>query len=723
MKKKAVTAILLTCLLIGCGGGNSAVTSNVEDPTVTFGSAGNTESSGNGSETSAKDTETSIKDTETSGKSSEDPGDASSTETVTDTSNSLPVTCKFADSSVETDIFVDKIEGISDDFYCGVDISSLLSEEASGVKYYDKDGREADLLKLLSDGGVNYIRVRVWNDPFDSEGHGYGGGNCTAETAAEIGKRAAEYGMKLYVDFHYSDFWADPGKQMVPKAWKGLDIHEKADKAYEYTLESMKTILDAGADVGLVSLGNEITGGLSGEKQVSFMALIMNGGAKAVRELARERKLDIKLIAHLTNPENVSGVMDRVSKFKTNEVDYDILALSYYPFWHGSLENLTNLMTRIRKEYGKEVLCAETSYMFTTADGDGTGNSCSAKDIQKEYTASPQSQVNSVRDVCEAVVKAGGLGVFYWEPAWIPVNHYDPSIPGAGDKLAANKKAWEEFGSGWASSYAGSYDPNDAGRYYGGSSWDNQAWFDFDGKALPSLYTYKYLKNGATAPLLVDYAEDVKVNITPGAEIVLPETAMAHFNDRSRNGEAHVTWNADDIAAINIKRAGDYTVNGSFDDGYPAKCIVTIANVNLVPNSSFEDSDRSIYAFEGNCGDYQQKESDAKTGEWAMHYWSANEVSFDASTEIKDLGAGTYSFSVYVQGGDSGAAPDMFIYAQVGDTVLKKDFAVDGWINWKHPILTGIKIPEGGSVKIGVHVSAGAGAWGTVDDFYLYKAD
>ena len=116
----------------------------------------------------------------------------------------------------EAEIFVEAIEGIDEDFIKGVDISSLLVEEDCGVTYKDADGNEEDIMKLLADAGVNCVRIRVWNDPFDEEGHGYGGGNCTAETAAKIGARAAAYGINTCVDFHYSDFWADPNKQMCP---------------------------------------------------------------------------------------------------------------------------------------------------------------------------------------------------------------------------------------------------------------------------------------------------------------------------------------------------------------------------------------------------------------------------------------------------------------------------------------------------------------------------
>ena len=133
------------------------------------------------------------------------------------------------------DLYIRKIENIDDDFIMGMDASSVISLEQSGVKYYDYDGNEEDVFKVLASSGINHIRVRVWNDPYDSNGNGYGGGNCDIEKAIEIGKRASKYGMKLIVDFHYSDFWADPSKQMVPKAWKDLQIEDKAKALYEYT--------------------------------------------------------------------------------------------------------------------------------------------------------------------------------------------------------------------------------------------------------------------------------------------------------------------------------------------------------------------------------------------------------------------------------------------------------------------------------------------------------
>ncbi len=145
----------------------------------------------------------------------------------------------------EGEIYIEPVEGISDDFIRGMDASSVLVEENSGVKYYNFDGEEQDVFQTLAEGGINYIRLRVWNDPFDENGNGYGGGNNDVATAVALGKRATAYGMKVCIDFHYSDFWADPKRQHAPKAWEGMDVTQKCDALYNFTKESLTEILDA----------------------------------------------------------------------------------------------------------------------------------------------------------------------------------------------------------------------------------------------------------------------------------------------------------------------------------------------------------------------------------------------------------------------------------------------------------------------------------------------
>lgn len=626
-----------------------------------------------------------------------------------------------------SEIFVQPVEGISDDFIRGVDVSTILAQEASGVKYYNEAGEEEDIFKILADSGVNYIRVRVWNDPFDSDGNSYGGGNCNANTAADIGYRASQYGMKLLVDFHYSDFWADPNKQMCPKAWEGMSPEEKAEACYQYTCEAMDTILSQGSDVGMVQLGNETNNGMCGETKWSAIGQIMNRGRDAVLEKGAQYGKDILIAVHFTNPENNKNIDSILRKLDGAGVQYDVFALSYYPYWHGSLENLEEVMKHIVDLYGKKVMVAETSYVYTLDDWDGTGNSICEKDLNKNYAATVQSQANAVRDVFNAVNNVGdnALGVFYWEPAWVPVEVYDANDANAASVLESNKNKWEEYGSGWASSYAAEYDPGDAGRYYGGSSWDNQAMFDRNGKALPSLKVFRYLKYGTTCDLKIDFADDCVKNVTPGSELSMPTEVDVHYNDSSKNGPAPVEWNADDLAKVDTGTVGEYPVEGVLPNGQTITCTVNVANVNFVQNPSFEEPDTSMWEFVYTGDpelDFQKKETDAYSGEMAMHYWRKSDVAFKAQQTITGLDDGKYSFSLYAQGGDSGADAQMYIYAISGDNEYKQDYEVTGWCEWQHPEIAEFEV-KGGEVTIGVSFEGGAGAWGTFDDFYLCKLD
>ena len=239
------------------------------------------------------------------------------------------------------------------------------------------------------------------------------------------------------------------------------------------------------------------------------------------------------------------------------------MGLSYYPFWDGSFDNMQRISKYIQKTYNKKVMIAETSYCYTSEDGDGSGNSLvGTDDIVKGYPATVQSQATMVRDVCAAANEAGLEGVFYWEGTWIPV----------GPATADNSPIWEKYGSGWASSYASDYDPDDAGLYYGGCSWDNQAMFDFTGHPLPSLNVFKYLKDGHDVPLAVDYVSDVSVTCNAGSAIELPEQVDVIYNNHAANTQADVTWDEAQIAAIDPNVDGEYDIKGSVDGDilYPA---------------------------------------------------------------------------------------------------------------------------------------------------------
>nr|WP_308160523.1 MULTISPECIES: arabinogalactan endo-beta-1,4-galactanase [unclassified Bacillus (in: firmicutes)] len=415
---------------------------------------------------------------------------------------------------VPADIFVKKVEGLNPNFIKGVDVSSIISLENSGVKFYNTAGEVQDIFKTLHEAGVNYIRVRVWNNPYDSNGNGYGGGDNDLAKAIEIGKRTTANGMKLLVDFHYSDFWADPAKQQAPKAWANLSFEDKKKALYTYTKESLQAMKDSGIDIGMVQVGNETNGGVAGEKDWTKISALFSEGSKAVRSVDP----NILVAVHFTNPESTGRYTSYAETLKKNNVDYDVFASSYYPFWHGTLSNLTAVLKNVADTYGKKVMVAETSYAYTAEDGDGHGNTAPKDSGQTlDYPITVQGQANSVRDVIQAVANVGeaGIGVFYWESAWIPV--------GPPRNLEQNKQLWEKYGSGWASSYAAEYDPHDAGAWYGGSAVDNQALFDFNGKPLPSLNVFKYVNTGAVAPLKIDGIKDISLSAISGENISLPK--------------------------------------------------------------------------------------------------------------------------------------------------------------------------------------------------------
>lgn len=631
----------------------------------------------------------------------------------------------------EAAVYVEPIENLPGDFIRGVDISSVLVEENSGVVYYNEAGEEQDIFQTLAENGVNYIRVRVWNDPYDENGNGYGGGNNDTTAAGEIGRRAAQYGMKLCVDFHYSDFWADPSKQMCPKAWEEMAIEEKSEALYQYTRESLQEILEAGADVGMVQIGNEINYGMSGETDWTKRRQLLQAGSKAVREISEESGRDIRIAVHFTDISDTEGILQIAQKLQDKEIDYDIFAVSYYPFWHGTMENLTEVLKQISEEYGKEVMVAENSYPYTTGDGDGNANSIGEEDILPEYPASVQGQTHEIRDVCAAVAAVGeaGIGYFYWEPAWIPVNVYEESADNAAQVLADNKEAWESKGSGWASSYASGYDPKDAGQYYGGSSWDNQALFDYEGHPLASLQVFKYLQCGTIVETVIDHVQPIEINVDLGGEVVIPEQVPVICNDRSVE-EHTVIWDEEAIAAIDTDKGGTFVVTGfilqEVEDGQmevPVTVTVKVCRQNLLSNSSFEEKDTSMWKITGNGTDFQNKAADAYSGDYALHFWSNDEVSFTAEQTITGLEPGTYEFGFYLQGGDAGDEAQMYAYADNGTDCLATVTGVDGWVNWQNPVVTGITVGEDGTLTVGASVTCAAKGWGTLDDFYLYRID
>ena len=243
-------------------------------------------------------------------------------------------------------------------FIKGMDISTLIEEEACGAVYYDENGKPGDLLRILSDHGVNSVRLRLWNDPYDAEGRPYGAGTNDLAKTIELAKRAKAFGMSVLLDFHYSDFWADPGKQTVPKAWAGLDVEGLTRAVYDYTFDTISQMRGAGVEPDLIQIGNEITNGLlwpTGRKpEYDNIASYVSSGIRAVKDSGCKAKIMI----HLDNGGNNEMYVDWFDHYFERGEDIDIIGLSYYPFWHGTIGALEANMKDMIARYGKDIIVA-----------------------------------------------------------------------------------------------------------------------------------------------------------------------------------------------------------------------------------------------------------------------------------------------------------------------------------------------------------------------------
>ncbi len=624
-------------------------------------------------------------------------------------------------------IVASKVDGLMQDFITGADISSYLSIRKSGVDYKDADGEkltDEEFFSLLKASGVNCVRIRVWVDPYDADGNGYGGGNNDIETAKYLGKLATDAGLGVLIDFHYSDFWTDPGKQFVPKAWKNMTLDEKATALKTWTEDSLNALIENGVDVRMVQIGNETTNGFCGETDRTNMCTLFKAGSEGVQAVEESQNKNIMIVIHLTNPES-QNFDSFAGSLKSNNVVYDVFATSYYPYWHGTLENLYNKLSTIAQKYDKYVMVAETSYIRTLDNGDGHDNTVRVgkNDSDLPYDVSEQGQVNHVRNVVEQIAKIPdnkGIGVFWWEPAWIPVqNWYDAE--NKDEVLQENKNIWETCGSGWASSYAAEYDPDDAGKWFGGSAVDNESWFDFDGKALDSINVFNYVRYGSTAVNEISEVAPANAIFEEGEDIVLPATVDVKYVDGTTD-TIEAKWSEIEIEKAKKSGVGSYVINGTStynDEEVDVKCNLEITNKNLLTNPGFEDGSEG-YTLDGiaklaTAGD--SSKPTIHTGSKTVH-WYNTEAGTCTVTQKATLKPGTYWFGGYVQGenGDSGK----FTVSDENGVIASADFALTGWANWQNPETDKFTINEETEVSFVVEIDYLAEGWGDLDDLYLF---
>lgn len=356
----------------------------------------------------------------------------------------------------------------------GMDISSLLEVEQCGGRFYDK-GEEKDLMEILKSYGTNYIRLRLWNDPYAEDGRPYGAGCSDFPATLKLARRALAHGFGVLLDFHYSDFWADPGKQTIPKAWRGFHEEELRQAVYDFTKKTLEDLRAADAMPTMIAVGNELSNGLlwpyGKTPHYETIAKFVSAGIRAVRSVDQT----LPVMVHLDNGGNNELYRSWFDHYFENKgEDFEYIGLSYYPFWHGNLAALEANMHDIAQRYQKDFIVAEVSMGFTMedykqyeqlSDEERKGYATKPELVSGlDYPMTKEGQADFMQDFMSRIQKAPknrGKGFFYWEPAWLP-----------------------RHGSEWATEAAREY-IGEPGK--GGNEWANQALFDYDGHALPAL--------------------------------------------------------------------------------------------------------------------------------------------------------------------------------------------------------------------------------------------
>lgn len=271
---------------------------------------------------------------------------------------------------------------ITIDKMIGADISFLPELEEKGMKFYDLDGKQKDAIQILKDHGLNYVRLRIFNDPARDSGYSPTKGFCDLQHTLLMAKRVKAAGMKLLIDFHYSDYWADPQKQYMPKAWRGRGFTELKQAVYDYTKMVMQSLKEQGTIPDMVQVGNEINHGMiwpDGEiNNLDSLAQLIYAGIQGVRSVSPSTSIMLHIALGGQNDESRFFLDNMISR----AVPFDVIGLSYYPKWHNTLADLDYNLNDLSHRYDKDVIVVEYSALkkevnelsFNVANGRGKGS-------------------------------------------------------------------------------------------------------------------------------------------------------------------------------------------------------------------------------------------------------------------------------------------------------------------------------------------------------------
>jgi arabinogalactan endo-1,4-beta-galactosidase len=312
------------------------------------------------------------------------------------------------------------------EFIKGVDVSALLEvEEHGGI--FKEDGIPKDALQIFKDHGINFIRLRIWHTPAT--------GYNNLDKILLMANRIKSIGLKFLLDLHYSDTWADPGHQIKPAAWENLTFNELKDSMYEYSHYIISALKDQGTLPDMVQIGNEITCGLlwddarvceqfNTSQQWLKLADLINEGILGINENLGPGDT-VKIMIHIDRGGDNTGSRWFYDHLLEQNVDFDIIGLSYYPWWHGRLSDLELNLDDLAQRYGKEIILVETAYPWTLDWYDNTQNIIGdSSQLHPGYPATVAGQKSFLSDLINLVRNVPdnkGLGLFYWAPEWISV--------------------------------------------------------------------------------------------------------------------------------------------------------------------------------------------------------------------------------------------------------------------------------------------------------------
>lgn len=555
-----------------------------------------------------------------------------------------------------------KASELAETFANGADVGWLPQMEATGFKFYDDDKTEQDCLQILKDHGIDSIRLRMWVNPdmtSKTDGH------CSTEEVVAMAKRANDMGFRIMIDLHYSDSWADPGKQVIPAAWANDTIDELVAHVSSYTTEVMQALQNEGVTPEWVQIGNEINPGmllpLGSMSNPSNLVRLINAGSDAVKAIFS----DTKIVIHRANgyeTAHFQGFFDTLTN-TDGGIRYDVIGVSYYPGsdYFSTINDLGENLNNLASRYGKEVMVVEV------------GGDISVDEDAPTYV---YNLLVSVRQKLLEVPAGKGTGMFYWEPQ--------------------GARIW----SGYAL-----------------SAWNNDGTPSIAMDAFLPAATYANPKPVTAFDLEQDSATveiDKYIKLNP---IFTP----------SKPTFSGITYSSSDtsVATVTVTgivsgiKVGTATITAtSYDGGFTATCDVeVVASSSLIHNADFE-SGLDYWTVSG-TSDAVNIENTGYSGVKKLHYYSSEAADFTVSQTITGLENGSYNLSAVVAGCAEEITAEIFATNGQG---LKKStsYRTISWDQWNKITVSNISVVDG-TLTVGFDMKYTGGQWGDIDNFILSK--